>query len=284
MSGKNKSALLFAVCAVLAIGLSAPASLFAQSYGERELFNCTNIYAVQNSPEQATTFTLDRAHVITYVMTYHYFNNGVFPGYISLIHSDGRIYGPWKATGNSGQGGVPNAYWEIYPDVELKPGTYLIADSDMKTWSKNAESGYRGQALVRGYPATTYALNIPAQPAPTQYPTPMPPQPQVYGQTGSVPYGLYDLAGDWDIVGNGSRGTISVTSQQGSRFSGTVYTEKLVDGNQSGVKVSFTRMWTSGFKQDFSGSISVGADGKLAMTGTFTQMGAGSYVWTATKR
>jgi len=196
-------------------------------------------------------------------MTYHYFNYGVMPGSIVLIHSDGSVYGPWQAMGRPGQGGVPNAQWEVMPNAEIKAGTYIIVDSDFKTWSRNQESASKGHALIRGYPAGTQVKPPQTSPGPNYY---------------------VDLGGEWDLVGNGFAGTMTISNQQGPRFSGMVYSEKLIDGQISGGKISFIRKWDSGFQQEFYGTLTIDLAGKATMEGTFTQNGGGSYVWTATKK
>ena len=83
---------------------------------------------------RATEFTLSAPTVVTQIMTYHY-GAKKQPGLISLQHDDGTIYGPWQAAGAVGQGGVQNAYWWAQPNVEVKPGHYLVIDSDPATWS-----------------------------------------------------------------------------------------------------------------------------------------------------
>jgi hypothetical protein len=87
---------------------------------------------------------------ITRIMHYHYFNNGKAPGTIALKGEDGTIYGPWQAKGVVGQGGVDNAYWFVYPDLELKVGRYTLIDSDSATWSCNEGSKGSGFAELRG--------------------------------------------------------------------------------------------------------------------------------------
>lgn len=115
---------------------------------EVKIFDNGNIYGVNNGPRSATQFTLTNSCVIIRIENYHYFNRGRVPGTISLIDARGRQYGPWQATGTEGQGGVPNAYWEVRPNISLPPGTYTVIDSDPSTWSANAESGYQGFARV----------------------------------------------------------------------------------------------------------------------------------------
>lgn len=118
-----------------------------------DLFNNNNIDAVQNGPRNPTVFSLDGPYTVTHIQTYHYFNYGRPPGYISLRGRDGSRYGPWPTMGEPGQGGVPNAYWNCYPNITLPPGLYRVEDSDPETWSMNAASGYRGFAIIRGLPA-----------------------------------------------------------------------------------------------------------------------------------
>ena len=120
---------------------------------EFELFNNWNKAAVVNNPSgppSPTRFTISRPHAITYINTYHYFNNGTPAGSITLVHQDGTLYGPWPATGSDGQGGVRNAVWEATPGTTLKPGTYTVFDSHPPTWSHNAQSDLRGFVLVKG--------------------------------------------------------------------------------------------------------------------------------------
>jgi hypothetical protein len=266
---------LTAVALVLALGFAAPAA-FAQSGGgqmEKVLFDNTNKAIVQNGPSAATIFRVEGAQVITYIMTYHYNNYGALPGSILLINGDGTIYGPWQASGKTGQAGVANAVWEAYPEVEVKAGTYMIIDSDFRTWSTNTGSGNRGHAIVKGRPAGFYA------PAPTPLP------PSVSTAPGSDGGESADLAGEWELVGNGAAGPMTISLQSGALFSGSLYSEKLVDGRVSGSTITFTRSWgSSSLRQDFTGTLAVDSSGRMTMSGTFTQNGAGSYLWSAVKK
>jgi hypothetical protein len=71
--------------------------------------------------------------------------------------------------------------------------------------------------------------------------------------------------------------------QNGTRFSGTIFSEKMIDGAIVGDTVRFTRMWGSrNLRQDYTGKLTVGADGRGKITGTFTQNLKGSFPWTAT--
>lgn len=120
------------------------------------VFDNNNIAAVQNAPTVATAFVLEEAVWLTQIETYHWNRaQGQGVGTIGLEDENGIFYGPWEATGRCGQGGVVDAYWSVFPDVELAPGTYSIIDSDHETWSHNGESGGSGFALVRGVLSAT---------------------------------------------------------------------------------------------------------------------------------
>lgn len=117
-----------------------------------KLLDTFNGGGVANNPTAPTVLTLGRTSIVTKVQTYHW-NNGrgtPAPGTIQLIGPDGRVYGPWRATGLPGSGGVPNAFWDANPGVSLAAGRYTVVDSDKLTWSKNAQSGNAGFTLVMG--------------------------------------------------------------------------------------------------------------------------------------
>ncbi|GEM_PF-1040999 len=114
-----------------------------------------NIAAVNNSPRNPTTFSITSPYKVTWIYTYHYFNGGKLPGTISLRHSDGTVYGPFKTEGAVGQGNVPNAYWFVRPNIEIKAGSYTVIDSDPATWSHNSGSDYRGFVELRGIKGIT---------------------------------------------------------------------------------------------------------------------------------
>jgi hypothetical protein len=118
------------------------------------LFNNGNTGGVNNNAARATTFTLQAPHVVTLIQNYHWNNGrGASTGTIGLRGSDGRTYGPWSAAGAPGQGGVPNAYWNVAPNTTLPAGTYTVIDSDPATWAQNSQSGGSGFTRVEGYPA-----------------------------------------------------------------------------------------------------------------------------------
>jgi hypothetical protein len=117
------------------------------------LFDNGNIAGVDNGPSQPTTFTLNTKHVITLIQDYHWNSaRGATPGTIGLRDASGRIYGPWQSVGTPGQGGVPNAYWTVRPDITLPAGTYSVVDSHPASWSRNGGSQQRGFTRVEGYP------------------------------------------------------------------------------------------------------------------------------------
>ncbi len=117
-----------------------------------EIFSNGNIDAVDNGARRATTFTLDAPGVITKLSTYHWnYGRGRRPGTIALRSDSGELFGPWRANGRPGQGGVPNAYWITTPEVSLRAGTYTVIDSDPATWSQNGGSRGAGFASAEGY-------------------------------------------------------------------------------------------------------------------------------------
>lgn len=120
--------------------------------GESTLFEIDNIEAVQSNPTSPSVFNNPVTWRVTKLMTYHYLNGGLAPGTIWLVDGSGSNWGPWQATGRTGQGGVPNAYWdvELNPAIVLPPDTYTIRDSSPETWSHNTQSGGRGMCRVSG--------------------------------------------------------------------------------------------------------------------------------------
>jgi hypothetical protein len=93
--------------------------------------NTDNIAGVGNGPTAPTTFTINSPHLVTYIRNYHWNNAaGASPGTIGLTDQNGKIYGPWQTNGTPGQGGVPNANWEVFLDIVIPAGTYTVTDSD----------------------------------------------------------------------------------------------------------------------------------------------------------
>jgi hypothetical protein len=117
------------------------------------LFENGNKLGVLNGPIEPTRFTIDRRHRIDDIRTYHWNDGaGASPRTIALLGADGKRYGPWEASGSSGQDGAPNVNWMVSPAITIPAGTYTIVDGEPATWSHNAGSGNAGFAFVRGRP------------------------------------------------------------------------------------------------------------------------------------
>lgn len=116
------------------------------------LFDNRNASVVFDGPDSPTRFALARRSRIAMVQTYHWNGaRGARPGTIGLRDERGRVYGPWRAEGSPGQGGVAGAFWTVRPDVVLPPGTYSVVDSDPGSWSRNIGSGNAGFAVITGH-------------------------------------------------------------------------------------------------------------------------------------
>jgi hypothetical protein len=118
---------------------------------EEQIFKVLSIGVAYNGATTPTTFSINESWLVTYILTYHWNNgNGVTPGTIGLRASDGTTYGPWQATGETGQGGVLNASWVVRPNVVIPPGAYTVVDSDPSTWAQNDETGGAGMSWANG--------------------------------------------------------------------------------------------------------------------------------------
>jgi len=125
------------------------------SQDSKTIFDNGNIGGVSNRPTTETTFSINESYVVTMITTYHWNNgNGATPGTIALRGSDNKTYGPWKASGLDGQGGVKNAYWVVYPSVTIPAGNYTVIDSDPNTWAWNDLSSGKGFVQIMGYSAS----------------------------------------------------------------------------------------------------------------------------------
>jgi hypothetical protein len=114
------------------------------------VFNNYNSAGVGNNPTAPTVFTLTASRKIYTIQDYHWNSaKGKTPGTIGLKSEDGKTYGPWTAQGAPGQGGVPNAYWTVYPDTQIPAGTYTIVDSDPLSWAQNG--GTKGIGMSQVY-------------------------------------------------------------------------------------------------------------------------------------
>jgi hypothetical protein len=121
---------------------------------EELIFERNSLWAVGNGPTSPTSFAIDREWTVTEIKTYHWnYGKGKAPGMIGLQDERGMVLGTWPASGLSGSGGVPDAYWTARPDLTLSPGEYTILDSDPATWSQNGETAGEGIAWVYGLPS-----------------------------------------------------------------------------------------------------------------------------------
>jgi hypothetical protein len=119
-----------------------------------QIFYNGNIAGVYNQPTAPTVFTTTGCNYVSRVVTYHWNDGaGKTPGTITLNEEGGATYGPWQASGTPGQGGVVDAYWNVYPGIILPAGTYTFVDSDPATWSQNSGTSGTGMAWVEGVPA-----------------------------------------------------------------------------------------------------------------------------------
>ena len=145
--------------------------------GPLQRFDNGNIGAVINGPTADTIFSAPSPVFLVSVTTYHWnFAHGRYPGTVALRAADGTLYGPWKAQGRPGQGGVRDAYWRTEPRIVLPAGRYRVVDSDPSTWATNAEGQGRGFAIVEWQ-----AVSGAAPPPVVQAPPAPPPQPAVAG-------------------------------------------------------------------------------------------------------
>ncbi len=146
--------LILAICLLAGVvpglpGLSANA---AKVDDYELLYSNENIGAVSNSPPYYLMFDVSETIVVQSATTYHWNGGkGQAPGSISIYSDSGTLLGTYAAEGRTGYRGVPNAYWDIFPNIELSPGTYYLLPSDTKTWAHNAESDNCGFFNIRGY-------------------------------------------------------------------------------------------------------------------------------------
>ena len=111
---------------------------------ERQIFSTGNDYGVLNGGI-SPSFTLRRAVIVTYIMTYHWNNGrGTAGGTITLKNQDGKIFGPWRVKV------MNNVYWIVNPQFTLMPVIYTVIDSEPSTWAQNPQSGGRGHTIIKG--------------------------------------------------------------------------------------------------------------------------------------
>jgi hypothetical protein len=157
------------VAGALALGLAA---LAAGAAFAGDLCNNTNGNGVLNNPQNhRTPCVISKAANITQLITYHWNNGqGAKPGTILLFNPNtGQQWGPFTASGSSGQGSAPNVNWTANVNLNVPAGSYQIIDSDPATWSWNPASGGYGFAKAEG--AFTTATPSPVLPPPSPSPT-----------------------------------------------------------------------------------------------------------------
>ncbi|CAG0953890.1 hypothetical protein ANRL3_00424 [Anaerolineae bacterium] len=116
-----------------------------------EIFRVFSVNSAANGATRPTTFSTTESWLVTSIHTYHWnYGIGATPGTIGLRASNGTIFGPWKATGEPGQGGVPNAFWVVKPNVIIPRDTYTVLDSDPGTWAQNSDTGGAGMGYGFG--------------------------------------------------------------------------------------------------------------------------------------
>jgi hypothetical protein len=133
-----------------AIPIATSAATPTKQPETESVFNNYNSAGVGNNPTAPTVFTITSRKKIYTIQDYHWNSaRGKTPGTIGLKSEDGKTYGPWTAQGAPGQGGVPDAYWTVYPDTQIPAGTYTIVDSDPSSWAQN--SGTKGIGMSQVY-------------------------------------------------------------------------------------------------------------------------------------
>ena len=111
-----------------------------------ELWKVNNDSAVENGGKPPTV-TLDKAHFVTEIVTYHWNGGtGTEAGQITLTSADGKVYGPWKTTLRN------KVYWVATPDQDVPAGTYVVTDSDSSTWAQNSGTKGLGMTWASGIP------------------------------------------------------------------------------------------------------------------------------------
>jgi hypothetical protein len=172
-------ALVFAAIAAASSGAAFAASLCD---------NSDSAGVLNNPPTHRTPCNLRAPAHITQLITYHWNNGrGARPGTILFFNpGTGVQYGPYPATGSSGQGGAPNVNWTANVNINVPAGQYQVIDSDFATWSWNSGSGSAGFAKVYGDYTSggsgPVARFLPPpgpapRPAPAPAPRPAPPPP-----------------------------------------------------------------------------------------------------------
>ena len=126
-----------------------PATKPQVSSKSQKIFNNGNGYGVGNTPRNPTVISFTKAYLIDSIVNYHYNGGkGDAPGTISLVSSNGKVYGPWPATTKPPDGSDPRKYWTVLPNVIIPAGTYTVVDSNPVTWAQNAQSNHEGMCWI----------------------------------------------------------------------------------------------------------------------------------------
>jgi hypothetical protein len=116
------------------------------------LFEIDSDEKLKNDPGKPSKFELEEAQVITLIRTTHWNGGrGAAPGSLALRCRDGKLYGPWPATGMAHANGTANVYWLARPNLSLPATVCSVVDSDPGTWSYADDTKKRGLVRVEGY-------------------------------------------------------------------------------------------------------------------------------------
>ncbi len=137
------------------LSLSTPLAMAASPSDYDLIYSNCNVDTVYNNPKYEVVLDFESSTLIQCISNYHWNSGkGEPPGIIGIYEFDngktGELVGSWSADGRDGYRGVSNAYWDVYPNIVLEPGTYLFADSSYETWSWNDGSKGRGFIEIRG--------------------------------------------------------------------------------------------------------------------------------------
>lgn len=215
-----------------------------------DLFNNTNTGGVANGVQGSPSFLTPSTVHVSQIVTYHWNNGrGATPGTITLKSMSGPAYGPYRATGTSGQNNAPNVNWIVNVDLTLPIGTYQVIDSDPATWSQNAQSHGIGFAIIRGDRVTsapaptppvvqaTPSRLPPAAPAPAPAPGPqVKPLPVKTVPPAPAPAPAPSAAGTIDLFNNTNTGTVQSkpSGQVLLMTPGTIHVTQLVTYHWNG--------------------------------------------------
>lgn len=201
------------------------------------LLDTNNPAAVEVRAAQSVTFRLERPHVITRILTYHWNGGrGALPAQMILDDPQAHVqYGPWQAVGTVPKANGAALYWTCHPNLRLAAGDYVLRAVDPASWSQNAASGHRGMCVIHGVPMGGASDAAPETPGNT---TPEPTPPAAAGFSTGPLLAAVDLtptiagrpipAGDGlsitlpaSVVGRGGRLEVAAARFDGVAVSGT---------------------------------------------------------------